>query len=460
MFTLLTQTPNDKGRSMSEESSDCTSQNDEGKTEAGNYFVSNYPPFSFWGEDDLPCVESMLNSPEPGNAPLGLYYHVPFCRKRCHFCYFRVYTDKNAGEIRRYLAATLKELRWYAEKPYLKGRLPKFVYFGGGTPSYLSAQQLTELTDEMKAILPWDEAEEVTFECEPGTLSEKKLEVIKDFGVTRLSLGIENFDDHVLEINGRAHRSGEVFKAYEFARSLGFEQVNVDLISGMLEETEENWKDTVRKAVELSPDSVTIYQMEIPFNTTIYRNMREEGKLTAPVADWATKRHWVDYAFNELEEAGYTVTSAYTAVKNPEKTKFVYRDRLWSGADMVATGVASFGHLGGIHYQNLAHIERYEEALEEGQSPLFRALMTTDDERFLRELILQWKLGQVHLDYFREKFGEDVETRFEGVLTNLEKRDFLERGQDDLRLTREGLLQVDTLLHDFFLEKHQGTRYA
>jgi len=354
----------------------------------------------------------------------------------------------------------MKELRHYAEKPYLKGRLPKFVYFGGGTPSYLSAQQLTELTDEMKEILPWDETEEVTFECEPGTLSEKKLEVIKNFGVTRLSLGIENFDDHVLEINGRAHRSEEVFRAYEFARSLDFDQVNVDLIAGMLEETEDNWKDSVRKAIELAPDSVTIYQMEIPFNTTIYRNMRAEGKLTAPVADWPTKRDWVDYAFGEFEKSGYAVTSAYTAVKDPAKTKFVYRDRLWAGADMLATGVASFGHLGGIHYQNLPHIEQYQEALEEDRLSVSRALMTTEDERFLRELILQWKIGQVHLDYFREKFGEDIETRFEGVLTNLEKRQFLERGEDELRLTRQGLLQVDTLLHDFFQKKHQGGQYA
>ncbi|MFP6855394.1 MAG: radical SAM protein, partial [Opitutales bacterium] len=373
---------------------------------------------------------------------------------------FRVYTDKNSAEIRRYIAATLQELRWYAEKPYLRNRLPKFIYFGGGTPSYLSAQQLTELTSEMKAILSWEEAEEVTFECEPGTLSEKKLEVIKNFGVTRLSLGIENFDDHVLEINGRAHRSGEVFKAYEFARSLDFEQINVDLISGMLDETEDNWKDSVRQAIELSPDSVTIYQMEIPFNTTIYRNMRDEGKLTAPVADWPTKRRWVDYAFSELERSGYSVTSAYTAVKDPSKTRFVYRDRLWAGADMVATGVASFGHLGGIHYQNMAHIERYEEALEEGRTAFSRALMTTEDERFLRELILQWKLGQVHLDYFRNKFGEDVETRFESVLASMEQRSFLERTEGKLHLTRDGLLQIDTLLHDFFLEKHQGDRYA
>ena len=429
-------------------------------TKAGNYFVSNYPPFSFWNEEDVPCVESLLESPESGTAPLGLYYHVPFCRKRCHFCYFRVYTDKNSADIRRYLAATMKELRRYAEKPYLAGRKPKYVYFGGGTPSYLSAQQLTELTDEMKAILPWDEAEEVTFECEPGTLSEKKLEVIKNFGVTRLSLGIENFSDHVLEINGRAHRSAEVFRAYDYARSLGFDNINVDLIAGMLEETEENWADSVRQLIDLSPDCVTIYQMEVPFNTTIYKSMKEQGKLNAPVADWPTKRRWVDYAFGELEAVGYVVTSAYTAVKDPENTKFVYRDRLWTGADMVSLGVASFGHLGGIHYQNLTHIDQYIETLERDDSPIRRALLTTEEERFLRELILQFKLGCVSLAYFRDKFGEDVAARFAEILTDLQQAGDLTREEDHLVLSRDALLRVDSLLHRFFLPQHREARYV
>ena len=429
-------------------------------TKAGNYFVSNYPPFSFWGEEDVPCVESLLNSPTPGKAPLGLYYHVPFCRKRCHFCYFRVYTDKNSADIRRYLAATMQELRQYTDKSYLQGRKPKYVYFGGGTPSYLSAQQLMELTDEMKAILPWDEAEEVTFECEPGTLSEKKLDVIKNFGVTRLSLGIENFNDHVLETNGRAHRSAEVFKAYEYARSLGYDNINVDLIAGMLEETEENWVDCIQRVKDLSPDCITIYQMEIPFNTTIYKSMKDQGKLTAPVADWPTKRRWTDYAFRELESAGYTVTSAYTAVKNPESTKFVYRDRLWTGSDMISLGVASFGHLGGIHYQNLVHIEEYISKIEQGETPVRRALMTNQEERFIRELILQFKLGRVSLSYFEGKFGQNVEERFRSILDELKHNESLSRNGDDLVLSREALLKVDSLLHRFFLPKHQDSRYV
>ncbi|MBT7405511.1 MAG: coproporphyrinogen III oxidase family protein [Opitutae bacterium] len=432
----------------------------EDETKAGNYFVSNYPPFSFWNDEDVPCVNSMINSPSQGTAPLGIYYHVPFCRKRCHFCYFKVYTDKNSNDVRRYLSATIEELRTYSESPYLQGRKPKFVYFGGGTPSYLSAQQLTELTDQMKAILPWDEAEEVTFECEPGTLSEKKLSVIKEFGVTRLSLGVENFNDHILGINGRAHRSKEVFRAYEFARGLGFDNINIDLIAGMLEETDENWSDCVDQVVDLSPDCVTIYQMEVPFNTGIFKNMKEEGKLTAPVADWPTKRRWVAEAYEKLEKAGYTITSAYTAVKNPKTTKFIYRDRLWSGADMVGLGVSSFGHLGGIHYQNITNIDHYCDSVEAKKAPVRRALMTQEEERFIRELILQWKLGRVDKKYFQKKFGISVTERFSLIITKWkENGDLIEEG-DYLVLIRDALLRVDSLLHQFFLPHHQDARYV
>lgn len=432
----------------------------EDETKAGNYFVSNYPPFSFWNDEDVPCVSSLINSPSAGNAPLGVYYHVPFCRKRCHFCYFKVYTDKNSNDIRRYLSATMEELKSYAEMPYFKGRKPKFVYFGGGTPSYLSAKQLVELTDQMKKILPWDEAEEVTFECEPGTLHEKKLEVIKKFGVTRLSLGVENFDDHILEINGRAHRSKQVFRAYEFARSLGFDNINIDLIAGMLEETDENWLDCVDQVVDLSPDCVTIYQMEVPFNTGIFKTMKEEGKLSAPVADWPTKRRWVSEAYSKLEKAGYTVTSAYTAVKNPDATKFIYRDRLWAGADMLGVGVSSFGHLGGIHYQNLTNIDSYCDSVEGGQAPVRRALMTKEEERFIRELILQWKLGRVKKEYFLKKFGISISERYSSILTEWKGRGYLTEDGDNLILSRDALLRIDSMLQGFFLPEHRDARYV
>src|SRR6516162_2128613 len=162
------------------------------KTGLGNYFVANYPPFSFWKPDHLATARAALHSPPRADIPLGLYLHIPFCRKRCKFCYFRVYTDKNARDVEVYSDALVKEVELYSRLPTVGGRPLHFVYFGGGTPSYLSAAQLRDLMERLKEHIPWDRAEEVTFECEPGTLQQHKLQTIRDLGVTRLSLGIEN----------------------------------------------------------------------------------------------------------------------------------------------------------------------------------------------------------------------------------------------------------------------------
>jgi oxygen-independent coproporphyrinogen-3 oxidase len=432
----------------------------ERETTAGNYFVSNYPPFSFWSPDAVGHAQAALNRGPAPDTPLGLYVHIPFCRKRCHFCYFKVYTDKNAGEIKEYTHAVCQELALYTGRPFLGGRRPNFVYFGGGTPSYLSAQQLEGLTSELKRLLPWDQVEEVTFECEPGTLNEVKLRAIRDFGVTRLSLGVENFDDHILEINGRAHRSPEIARTYDFARSIGFPQINIDLIAGMVEETEENWQRCIERTLALQPDSVTIYQMEIPFNTTLYKNMKAEGRLTAPVADWETKRLWVREAFEALESAGYEVGSAYTAVRKASNAKFVYRDRLWRGADLLALGVASFSHIGGTHFQNEKDFETYLQRIEDGQLPIHRAIVLSDDERLIRETILQLKLGRIHRGYFLEKFGVDILNRFEKPLGELCAKGLLEINNGEITLTRDALLRVDGLLENFFLPAHQHARYT
>lgn len=427
----------------------------EEETKGGSYFVSNYPPYGAWSPNHVSeALSAFERSPAPG-TPLGVYLHIPFCRKRCKFCYFKVYTDKDASEIQAYLDAAIQELKLYAGKPFIGGRKPKFIYFGGGTPSYLSSTQLTGLVREMQALLPWDEAEEVAFECEPGTLTEKKLRVIKELGVTRLSLGVENFDDEILQTNGRAHVSKEIFRSYDFLQSLNFPQVNIDLIAGMVGETDENWRKCIAKTIEMSPDSVTIYQMEVPYNTKMFKEMLDEGKDTAPVASWKTKRAWVDYAFSELEQAGYAITSAYTAVKDPKKTKFLYRDLLWTGADLVGVGVASFSHVGGVHYQNEADVGPYLARVNKGEFPIYRALKPTEEERMIRELILQMKLGRVQPEYFQNKFGVDVGERFAAPVDKLSGEGYLQADPKTWQLSRSGLLQVDRLLPEFFLPEHR-----
>ena len=428
------------------------------KTEVGSYFISNYPPYSQWTADELGEVCSAMAEP-PGDVPLGLYLHIPFCRKRCKFCYFRVYTDKNGGDVERYVAALSREIELVSRLAVMGQRPFRFVYFGGGTPSFLSAKQLTSLVDRLRESVDWDLAEEVTFECEPGTLSEPKVQALKEIGVTRLSLGVESFSDEVLQENGRAHQSPEIYKSWKWIEAADFYNVNIDLIAGMVGETWDNWRETIRRAVELAPESVTIYQMELPFNTVYSQDILGE-KIETPVADWATKRAWVDYAFAELATAGYSVSSAYTMVKHPENVDFSYRDNLWHGSDLLSTGVASFGHVSGVHYQNLAEWGDYLETVERGELPLWRALRPSPHQLLVREMILQLKRGHLESPYFRDKFGVDIMVEWSDVWKDYEVRGLLEIADGQVKLTREGLLQVDGLLPAFFELQHQGVRYT
>ncbi|MCI0378212.1 MAG: coproporphyrinogen III oxidase family protein [Gemmataceae bacterium] len=433
------------------------------KTGLGNYFVANYPPFSAWKPEHVPAAHQALQAPPKPGTPLGLYLHIPFCRKRCKFCYFRVYTDKNARDVDVYLDALSREVELYAQAAVVGGRSLQFVYFGGGTPSYLSATQLAGLFERVQAVLPWTNAEEVTFECEPGTLQRHKLETLRELGVTRLSLGIENFDDKILESNGRAHLSAEIFRSYSWARELGFPQINIDLIAGMVGESWDNWKECVRKTIELAPDSVTVYQMELPFNTVFSKELHVVGQHTVDpeqVADWPTKRAWVDYAFVEMAKAGYSVSSAYTLVKDKARTKFIYRDSLWRGADMFGTGVASFGHVSGVHMQNVDSWGEYVALLQSGTLPLHRALPVSAHQRLLREMMLQLKTGRLQAGYFQSKFGADILKDYGEGFRRLSKEGFAIVEDDAITLTRPGLLQVDRLLPDFFEPDYRGGRYS
>ena len=428
------------------------------KTEVGSYFISNYPPFSQWSADQLGEAREALHLP-PADVPLGLYLHIPFCRKRCKFCYFKVFTDKHADQVERYLAALAREIELVSRLPAMGGRPFRFVYFGGGTPSFLSEKQLRRLVDRLEANIRWDKAEEVTFECEPGTLSEPKVHALRELGVTRLSLGVEHFDDEILRENGRAHESPEIYRAWPWIQAAGFPNVNIDLIAGMVGETDAKWRETVRRALELEPDSVTIYQMELPFNT-VYSKDILGNHIETPVADWPTKREWVDYSFDQFAAAGYAVSSAYTMVRHPERVNFSYRDNLWRGSDLLATGIASFGHISGVHYQNVAEWDDYCGTLENGELPLWRALRVSPRQALIREMILQLKRGFLERAYFADKFGVDIVDEWRAVWNEYVDEGWATVEANRVNLTRAGLLRVDALLPAFFEPEFRDVRYT
>ncbi len=429
------------------------------KTEVGSYFITNYPAYSVWDQKYLPDALEVLRREPDSSIPLGIYTHIPFCRKRCKFCYFKVYTQQNAKTIQQYVQAVDDELRMVSRLPAIAGRRIEFAYFGGGTPSYLSSRQLMQLRDRLSQSVSWETAREVTFECEPGTLNLEKVQTLKEIGITRVSLGVESFNDEILELNGRAHLTPEIERAYGWIRDVGFPQVNIDLIAGMIGETDANWHRNIDKAIELAPDNITLYQMELPFNTLISREMNETG-AKSPVADWPTKRRWINEAFDRLLEAGYHIASGQELVKNPETDRFLYRDHLFRGHDLLPLGVSSFGHIQGVDYQNHDELQRYVALVDGGELPIKRAFVPTPKQSLIREFILQMKESKVETAPLKAKYGVDPLVEFANALTNQQQAGYLSVEGDVVKLTRKGLLQVDSLLPEYFEPEYRAIRYT
>jgi oxygen-independent coproporphyrinogen-3 oxidase len=189
--------------------------------------------------------------------------------------------------------------------------------------------------------------------------------------------------------------------------------------------------------------------------------LKGTGRFPEPLANWSAKRQWVKEAFETLEAGGYHVGSAYTATRDPSRTSFVYRDRLWQGADMAGLGVASFGHINGVHMQNLDRWETYCAAIRRGDLPLSRAFRPSDEEQMIRELVLQLKLGSILPAYFQDKYRVNILERFREQLDSLDTSGYLAAATEKIvTLSREGLLRIDALLPRFFLPQHAGIRYT
>jgi oxygen-independent coproporphyrinogen-3 oxidase len=211
--------------------------------------------------------------------------------------------------------------------------------------------------------------------------------------------------------------------------------------------------------MQLAPESVTIYQTEIPHNTQLYRDLKH-GMLPASPVSWDIKRARLEYAFDQLDRAGYAVVSAYNAVRDPVKHEFQYQKHLWHGGDMLGLGVASFGYFGGVHYQNHVTLETYDERVSEGGLPVWRACALSQRDRIIREFVLQLKLGGVSAEAFAKKFGVNIIELFAAPLSALRDARLLTFTESGVQLTAEGLLKVDRLLPQFYDPQHRDIRYT
>lgn len=289
----------------------------------------------------------------------------------------------------------------------------------------------------------------MTFECAPKSVTPPKMKLLREAGVTPLSLGVQQLDDEVLTRNGRVHLIQDVEAAYTAVRAADFPVVNLDLTVGLVGETRESLQRSLKHTIELEPDSVTVYQMEIPLNTPLYRDIQNGDEDAADLADWEERAQRLTLAFEALATAGYQPISAYAMVKDRSRHDFVYQREQHFGADLLGIGASAFGYVQGVHHQNAPSLRRHSELAESGQLPFFRAHSLDAEERLVRELVLQLKLGKLRRDHFLNKFGVDVLERFREPLEPILEKGWIVCDDEEIRLTALGLPRVDHMIPFF-----------
>ena len=423
----------------------------------GNYFVAAYPPFSLWTEEGVRCWEAALASPGR-DVPWIVYAHVPFCARRCDFCYYLSYADKSGSEIKRYITAVLAEAGRVAAAPAFEGRTPEVLYVGGGTPSLLSPDDLESFLGGL--IRSFDSAtfREFSVEVAPQTTRSDGLAVLKTCGVTRISMGVQQMDDDVLMASGRIHRTCDVVRAWSEIEAANFQTTNLDLIAGLPGETDGTFLQSLEWVIAKSPDSVTLYPLEVPRNTPLARSLRERTQ-PAVVPGWPDKRRRMREAFERLERADYRRLTAYAAVRDPARHPFLYMEKQYTGGDLLGLGAGSFGFVNGVYGQNVARYDDYVARIEAGESAASRGCALSEHERATRQFVLCLKLGFVNRAHLRRRYGQDVPPHMKEPLDRFVAEGWIEIDMDAVRVTAEGLLFVDHMIPQLVMPNHREATY-
>lgn len=412
-------------------------------------FIASYPPFETLSADD---VDAAWQSPR-----LGLYVHLPYCRKRCTFCFYKVYTNRQAKPANRYLDALLREVDMYGARPELATRPVNSIYFGGGTPTTMLIPEFRALVGRLRRNFNITPDAEFTCEGEPGSMDARKVAVLRELGVTRLSIGVQSFNDDLLKKNGRSHGTKHAFRAFELARANGFPVINIDLMSGMVDETMQTWDGTLDTLIDLGPEHISIYRMEVYKNSLLYAAGFTGPGVGGIPTDDEELALWLR-ATERLEAVGYHQINGHAFIRKPEHDH-LHRVDAWRGGDVLGMGVGSYSYLNGSVFQNASQWDTYVENASAGQSAVERALRLSARERMAREVILGLKLLRLDRKWFQRRHGFDVIELYPAQVEALVGDGLLAVTDDAIALTRRALPWVEIIVNCFYLPEHADKRF-
>lgn len=401
-------------------------------------FVTNYPEFKYWRNISSQGM-SEVTSLTDDTRSLSLYIHIPFCLQRCSFCFFLTLKYEDLAQINRYVDTVCKEIKLGSEVHGLSRRKVKSIYFGGGTPSILGDEHLTKIVTALGASYDISDAE-MTIEIEPKIVKQRKVRLLNDLGFTRISLGVQSFNDDVLELSNRNHTRAQVRDGLELMLAESNATINIDLLSGLANDTYETWSQSVQEAVDMKIHNITVYKMQTYSNTDFFKHgvRRDDIKLPTDEEEF----DFMNLALDKFEEYNYKASTYFTFNLDGE-----YQDghlkNIWNGGDMYPIGISSFGNLGKSCFQNTSNLNTYYEKLDKSELPVIRTYDLSHAESAIRFILLRAKLTTIHFDGFEQLFGFDLREVIRPTLSELESEDYIRINHNEIQATRKGILFGD-----------------
>ena len=374
----------------------------------------------------------------PRTDTLGIYVHVPFCTKKCYFCSFNT-APMDDGAMRRYLLALAREIDVLATAPWASGIRIVSVFFGGGTPSLLSGDELASVLSALRGRFAVDADAEVTVESNPESLDAEKLRRYRDSGVSRISLGVQSMDDAILPAIGRLHDSGGAHAAFRACREAGFDNVSVDLMYGLPELDVTKWTRAIRAVLDWEPDHLSAYGMTLDEGSV----WGATGVSGLPAEDAVVEQYWA--LANEARARGFEhyEVSNYARAGRRSRHNQIY----WKRGEYLALGPGACGFVGDLRYANVKPVARYAALLDEGRLPIDSAERLTAAQALAEELFLGLRTAE---GVPRERLDARV-----AATPALRRRidEWLARGLMEadgarVRLSERGFLMSDALFVD------------
>lgn len=374
------------------------------------------------------------------NKELGIYIHIPFCKSKCYYCDFVSYTDQ-CDQVDHYMQKVSNEMQQYDISNYNVTT----IYIGGGTPSFINEKYIQQLLEELKIKLSNNETEfekiEITIEINPGTITRQKLEQYKKSGINRISIGLQSTKDNLLKQMGRIHNYQEFFEAYQLVKEVGFENINIDIMIGLPNQTMQDMKETLEEIQKLNPNHVSVYSLIVEEGTKM-EEWISTGQLHLPDEELERQMYW--YVKNKLELVGYQHYEISNFAKEGKESK--HNLNCWEQKEYIGLGVAAHSYLDGIRYSNATFTETgdwdfTDKKIEEKQS--------LEDKKKEYMLLGLRKIEGVSIQKFKEKFVDNPIFLFREEIGKLVEQELLVVDGNWIRLTHKGLDFANLVWEEF-----------